>query len=602
MKQFLILSLTALLLSCSGGKVSSLPETWETGQYDQLEQAFTERTEKLMKKALVKGISIAVVDDQQMVWATGFGLADVKNKIPANKNTVYRFGSVTKLFTAVAIMDLVEQDRINLNDPVQIYIPELKINAHRGEADTIRVRHLLTHHSGLQGDRLGGFGFYEPLDADYHQGYLEMPELLSNDFIQFGPDSVFAYCNNAFTLLGVIINRVTGMDYSQYMQQEILDPMEMENSSLIMTDAIKEKTARGYHMWKELEMPYIRDLPAGSLLSSTADMSNFMKMIFNDGVTLSGDTLLNPETLADMFVQKNAHVPLDKNFKIGWTFWLVNPYDHEFQQEPAGHGGDLPPYHAILIMLPGEKLGVTAVTNSNTGASMNIQLAVDVLKAAYEIKTGESIDYRNLGPEIPYDQERYRHLEGYYPGVAGLSQVKAGKKGLEMSMGSTRLGLTPHAGGWYSLSLKLFGFLTLNVEALDALAVNMFEHGGEPYMELTMGGISTGAVPRIQAVEIPVKWLARTGKYKRVDDFTPFTRSQYDYSLDKARLRMDKKTGFLLLEGVLFGSPVQLPLEPLNDHTAVVMGVGRMGGQTLTITQRDGEEVLQWSGMEFKKR
>lgn len=602
MKHFLVITLALALISCSGGKISPLPETWETGQYDQLSEIFDSRIQKMMKGSMVKGVSLSVVDGQETVWATGFGWANEREAIPADEHTIYRFGSITKLFTATAIMDLVEQGRIDLNAPIQTYLPEMKINSHGSDVDTIRVRHLLTHHSGLPGDRMGGFGFYKPLDEDYHQEYLKMPEYLSNDYIQLGPDSVYAYCNNAFTLLGVIIQRVSGLDYSEYMQKEILDPMEMNHSGLIMTPDLESKAATGYQMNRELAMPYIRDLPAGSILSSSSDMAEFMKMVLNEGVTATGDTLLFAETQADMLTRKNSHVPLDKNFSIGWTYWLVNPYDHEFEQHPVGHGGDIPPFHAIMVMLPGEKLGVTVVTNSNTGTGMITPLAIDLMKAAFEIKTGQTLRLKKKAEEAGYDRLNYENLEGYYVGPAGLTQVRAGKKGLSMSMGSLKLGLVPHVNDEFSVKLKIFGFITLDLEALDPLRVMFFESGGVPHMDLTMGGVSAGTTSRIEPVTIPDIWKKRAGKYERTDPFTPFTKDQYNYSLDKPRLKMDKKSGFLLLEGTLFGAPMQLPLKPLDETTAVIMGVGRMGGQTVSILEQDGKEVLQWSGMQFSKR
>lgn len=596
------LLIAILLVSCTGGKVSPLPESWDTGDYSQLEEAFAERTQTLMKKSMVKGVSLAVVNDQKTVWSTGFGWANERSEIPADGNTVYRFGSITKLFTATAIMDLVEQGKIDLDAPIQTYIPEIKINSHAESVDTIRIKHLLTHHSGLPGDRMGGFGFYEPLEPDYHQEYLNMPEYLSNDFVQLGTDSVFAYCNNAFTLLGVVIQRVTGMDYSKYMQQAILDPMGMTNSSLVMTPAIKEKAATGYQMNRELAMPYIRDLPAGSILSSTSDMAEFMKMVLNEGVTSTGDTLLLAETQRDMLTRKNEHVPLDKNINIGWTYWLLNPYDHEFKHIPAGHGGDLPPFHAILILLPGEKLGVTVATNSNTGANLITPLAIDLLRSAYAIKTGKAVDLKQTGEALVYDADNYQQLEGYYVGPAGLTQVKAGKKDLSMSMGPLNLALSPTVDDEFTVKLKLFGFVRLDLEALDPIRVLFFEHSDLPYMELSMGGVSLGATSKIKPVAISQAWQDRVGKYERVDPFTPFTKNQYNYSVEKPRLRMDKKSGFLLLEGTLFGAPMQLPLQPLDDNTAIVMGVGRMSGQTVSILKEQDGEVIQWSGMQLRRR
>jgi len=95
-------------------------------------------------------------------------------------------------------------------------------------------------------------------------------------------------------------------------------------------------------------------------------------------------------------------------------------------------------------------------------------------------------------------------------------------------------------------------------------------------------------------------WLNRVGKYERVDLKQAFTKQQLSYNFDKVSLVLDEQSGFLILQGILFGSKTQLPLEPLDDHTAVVMCVGRMAGQTIHISQGESGELQHWSGMALK--
>ena len=601
MNRIMPLLVTLLFFGCGSQLESPLPEQMGTGDFSLLPRMITPHAEKLMKKSMVKGLSISVVNGQETIWQTGLGLADKKNGIPVGENTLFRYGSITKLFTTVAILDLVEQGRIDLDAPIQTYIPELRVQSHATMPDTIRVRHLLTHHSGLPGDYLKDFMFYEPLDPDYTKMYLTMPELLSHEYIQLGTDSLFSYCNNGFTLLGVIIQRVTGMAYPDYMQEHVLGPLGMDHSSLVMSPELKTITAKGYQMNREMDMPYIRDIPAGSLLSNATDMAAFMKMMFKKGITIKGDTLLDPSTVEDIFIPKNEHVPLDKNFRIGWTFWLVNPYDREFSVCPAGHGGDLPPFHAILILLPGEELGVTVATNSNTGASVISQLALEILQMAYEIKTGNELDFRPNAPVKPYQAMDYKKYEGYYPGIIGLMKLKAEKQNLKLTSGAITFELTPRTDDWFSLKLKLFGLIPVGAESMSHARINLFQHADIPYLDLFMNGISAGVTSRVLPTPIPTIWKDRTGKYKRIDLARPFTRQQLPFTLEKPVLKMNEKTGFLTLEGTLLGSKIQLPLEPLDDHMAIVKGVGRMAGQTILVEQREQGEVLKWSGMEFKR-
>jgi CubicO group peptidase (beta-lactamase class C family) len=121
-------------------------------ELDELKQEIRLMIQKDMKIYKVVGISIALVDDQNVVWSEGFGYADQANNIPANSQTIYRVGSVSKLFTATSVMQLVENQKINLDEPIQTYIPEFKIKSRFEKQGEITARNLMTHHSGLPSD------------------------------------------------------------------------------------------------------------------------------------------------------------------------------------------------------------------------------------------------------------------------------------------------------------------------------------------------------------------------------------------------------------------------------------------------------------------
>lgn len=597
--RILVICVSALLImTCTSTQPAFHPETVTSGDYSQIGKALDERIEKQMKSARVTGMSIGIVDGSDLVWSKGYGFADRERGIAADDQTVYRIGSVSKLLTATAIMDLVESGRIDLDAPVTTYVPELSIRYHGVPGDTIRVRHLLTHHSGLHGDYLYEFAFYKPLEKDVSKAYLEMPGILNSEFAQYPPDHVFSYCNNAFTLLGVIIQRVTGIDYSEYMDQTLFEPLGMTHSSMLLNDRVADQVATGYQMHRPKEMPYIRDLPAGSGLSSVEDMARFMSMYLADGVTVGGDTLLDSATIAAMFEQQNGHVALDRHLEIGYAFWRVNPYDMDFEQSPVGHGGDLPPFHALLMMIPEADLGAVVMTNSNTGTAVIMPAAMEALALAYEIKTGKRIDYANLELVDNFNPLDYKSFEGSYALPIGFATVSADAKHLKLKTGPLTFLLQPRQDGSFGGAAKAFGLIPINSPQLDLLSFHLFEHGGTPIIDMAIAGVNIGIASAIEAPDIPAAWQSRVGKYERINLEQPFTKTQIPFTLLKPRLQINKD-GFLLLTGNLFGSPVALPLEPLDETTAVVQGVGRMSGQTVRIEERDGMEVLSWSGMEF---
>lgn len=132
------------------------PETKQPGNYEYTKDYIRWFTQQQMKKHNVTGLSLALIDDQRVVWAEGFGYADRANNIPATPETLYRAGSITKLFTATAIMQLVERGLIDLDQPVKTYLPEFSFKTRFPDTPPITIRHILTHHSGLPRDILRG--------------------------------------------------------------------------------------------------------------------------------------------------------------------------------------------------------------------------------------------------------------------------------------------------------------------------------------------------------------------------------------------------------------------------------------------------------------
>jgi CubicO group peptidase (beta-lactamase class C family) len=150
-----LIGFTAASLSgCASAPV--MPQSIARNDYSSVTQYLTRLIEYEMNESKVTGLSIALVDDQHIVWAQGFGYADKTNNIAATPQTVYRAGSVSKLFNATAAMQLVEQGKLDIDQPLQTYLPEFSIKSRFAQAGPITARGILTHHSGLPGDLANG--------------------------------------------------------------------------------------------------------------------------------------------------------------------------------------------------------------------------------------------------------------------------------------------------------------------------------------------------------------------------------------------------------------------------------------------------------------
>lgn len=151
-----------------------------------------------MRKSSTPGVSIAVVDDQRVVWAQGFGYADIQHKVPADAQTIYRVGSISKLFTDTAAMQLAEQGKLDIDRSVQAYLPGFTLKERAGDAAAITPRLLMTHHSGLPLDRSKGF-----IGTD-SATFASVVDDIREEYADYPPGEIFSYSNVGITLLGVM--------------------------------------------------------------------------------------------------------------------------------------------------------------------------------------------------------------------------------------------------------------------------------------------------------------------------------------------------------------------------------------------------------------
>jgi len=191
--------LGVVLLCCAGAPRRVL--TGEHGDYTRTQQDIARVIEQAMQKNGVTGLSITLVDDQQVVWAQGFGYADELNSISATPETVYRVGSVSDLFTATAAMQLAEQGKIDIDRPLQTYLPEFSVKTRFTDSMPITLRHLMSHHAGLPPNFLKGMWSTTPTP------FTTVVDLLQNTYTISPPHVVWSFSNLDVTLVGHVIER-----------------------------------------------------------------------------------------------------------------------------------------------------------------------------------------------------------------------------------------------------------------------------------------------------------------------------------------------------------------------------------------------------------
>ncbi|MHB9028107.1 MAG: serine hydrolase domain-containing protein [Candidatus Latescibacterota bacterium] len=305
------------------------------------------------------GIAVGIVYDNDLIYAKGFGYADVEKKIPCTPNTIFRIASHSKMFTSIALMQLRDQGKLDLDDPVKKHLPWFTIQNTFPDAPPVTIRHLLTHTSGLP--REAGSAYW--LDFDF-PAKAQIVERLANLQTVYPPDTRWKYSNLALALAGEIVVAVSGQSYEDYVTKNTLEPLNMQDASVVFPAGKKDRLATGYGRrmpdGTRAVLPFVdaKGMAAATGLSCTVtDMAKFISWQFR--LTGSNKTeVLKASTLREM------HHPqwVEPDWKSGWGigFSIL----HGTERDLVGHGGGYPGYRTSTYYCSKEKIGVIVFTNS----------------------------------------------------------------------------------------------------------------------------------------------------------------------------------------------------------------------------------------------
>lgn len=588
-----ILLIGLLLLQLTGcASMPKRPENITRGDYDSTKEYITRLIKNEMKQQDVTGLSIALVDDQRVIWAEGFGFADEANKVAATPGTIYRAGSISKLFNAIMAMQLVEQGKLDIDKPLQTYLPEFSVKSRFPDAGPITPRTLMTHHSGLPSDLAKGMWTKhpEPFENDV--------KLLRDEYIANPPNYVLSYSNLGVTILGHALERVAGRDYAAYMEASVLGPLGMNHSAFSQAANLSPLGAKAYRSGQPAEELPLRDVPAGGLNTSVLDLSRFMEMVFAGGK--SGERqIIKPETLAEMLRPQNAGVPLDFDFRIGLA-WMLGGNDIRNAGPVAQHGGATLNHRSQLIVLPEQKLGVVVMSNSATAGGVVNKVATEALTLALEAKSGikqpEQIDTSGAG-EGSMSQEELQSYAGRYSTVFGLANVTKKPDYLQAEFMGNTLRLVPRMDGLLGLKYKWLGIFPINLGKLGQVGIARTKVAGREVVKVKINGQEMLVGERIKPVPIAEAMQKRAGEYEIVN-------AGDDAFLAKnVHLRLDN--GQLLVEynmPLLTDKTVSMAIAPISDNEAIICGLGRGMGETIQVVTVGSEEMIRFSGYLLKKK
>jgi len=307
MKQYTFTLVLCLLLAGVSSFHRSAQASSDETDYKDIDEYITAR----MRSARIPGVALAIVKGDRILYLKGYGQADPSGR-PVTPHTPFIIGSITKTFTALAIMQLVDAGKVELDAPVQRYIPWFRVADPQASA-RITVRMLINQTSGLpSAPTLITWTWPDSPDAiERHV------RLMANAQLAFPPGQSFAYSNANYATLGVIVQAVSGQTYEEYVQTHIFAPLDMQHSFVSQDEARADGMATGYRWWfgfpVPVSLPYYRaNLPAGFIISSAEDMAHFLLAQMNGG-RYHDTSLLSSERIALMQAE-----PPPGAFGLGW--------------------------------------------------------------------------------------------------------------------------------------------------------------------------------------------------------------------------------------------------------------------------------------------
>ncbi|HEX8160440.1 MAG TPA: serine hydrolase domain-containing protein [Pyrinomonadaceae bacterium] len=300
-----------------------------------------------MSKQSIAGLSVAVVTDNQLRWSAGYGFADVENFVPAKAATVYRLASVSKPVTAVALMRLVEQGKLDLNAPVQKYCP-----AFPQKQWPVTARQILGHLSGIR-----HYKSDEEFDSTrFYPSISEGLAMFKDDALLFEPGTKYGYSTFGYSVLGCAVEGASGQKFADFVRENVLRPAGMDRMRIDSVSDLIPNRAQGYRRGADgtLHNSPLADnsykVPGGGFVSTVEDLAKF-------AVALQTAKVLRRETVEQMYTSQQTRDGKPTNYGFGFSVASVGG------QRYVGHSGAQQRVSTILQMAPDKGVAVVIMVN-----------------------------------------------------------------------------------------------------------------------------------------------------------------------------------------------------------------------------------------------
>ncbi len=360
---------------------------------------------QLKEEFNIAGLALVVVDPQQSLYQAYLGLADRERSIPVRQNTVFRIGSITKTFTSLAVLRLVEQGKLSLQDPVAKFVKQLPYT-NTYPSKTVRIAYLLEH--------TAGFRDMSQKEFDFKQANWNLQQSLAYDpdsrITAWIPGEYFSYTNSGAGITARVIEQVSRQPFEEYVQQYIFQPLQLVDATFFNSERIQSRLATGYNTDGNTIIPYWHMLfrSFGAINARVDDMAKFVRMLINYGKTDSGEALLSRASIQRLEMPATtlaARNGLQYGYGLGNYQWLRNGVLFH------GHGGDADGYLARYGYTRENNRGYFLVINAYNNRAMR---KIEQLVESWLIR---DIEKRPNPAVFELSSARRKHIIGEYSAV-----------------------------------------------------------------------------------------------------------------------------------------------------------------------------------------
>lgn len=546
-----------------------------------------EKIEKICKKHKLVGANVALYDSKQIVYSYNYGFVNKEQQIESTNDSLYMIGSNTKVMTAVCILKLMEDGVLSLDDDIRKFIPEFEVKA-TFAYDKITIRNLLMHRSGLLCDLYN-------MSLDKTGDFRDVIDQLKHTYLIALPGKMFAYSNVGYTVLGVVIERASGMTYQQYVQKTIAQPLGI-GIHFLQTEEERKQYSKTISLCynrkgEAVEDPLGTILPAGSnTYMSIADFVKFGQIFLKkDGTVLKKETLALMETL-------DCPDEIDRELCNAGYGLLHNLHNYgENVGKILGHGGDTIYHHSALEYIPDRNIGIIVFTNNEQGGNAKGEIVSKVLHAYLESKGIATATYSLNFNHVLGDCDEYI---GKYATPFGVCNIRKSSKGtLTTKLNGLRISLKLCEDGLWQLWPKgILSHLPMIKQQITRLRIRFARYSGEKvliledrYPDNINQQIVGGACEEAQ---IPQSFQNACGTYELANE-------RLNNVKGSCSLRVEK--GILVLKVRFLGGTMRFVLKAVDNNLAFVQGFGRNSGNDVRLTEKNGVQYLSTCGLMFQK-